>query len=44
MEKTELTDKQREVLKFIYEAIRFKNIAPTIREIGEHFGFSSTGT
>jgi len=44
MEKTELTEKQREVLKFIYEAIRFKNIAPTIREIGEHFGFSSTGT
>ncbi len=39
-----LTLKQKEVLKFIYEQIRFKHFAPTIREIGEHFGLSSTGT
>lgn len=39
-----LTPKQKEVLKYIYEQIRFKQLAPTIREIGEHFGFSSTGT
>lgn len=39
-----LTSKQKEVLKFIYEQIRFKQLAPTIREIGEHFHFSSTGT
>jgi repressor LexA len=39
-----LTDKQRDVLKFIYEEIRSHQLAPTIREIGEKFGFSSTGT
>ena len=39
-----LTSKQKEVLKFIYEQIRFKQLAPTIREIGERFHFSSTGT
>ncbi|MBF0569729.1 MAG: transcriptional repressor LexA [Candidatus Omnitrophica bacterium] len=39
-----LTDKQRDVLKFIYEQIRFQQLAPTIREIGDHFGFTSTGT
>jgi len=39
-----LTPKQKEVLKFIYEQIRFKQLAPTIREIGEKFHFSSTGT
>ncbi|MEI6437839.1 MAG: transcriptional repressor LexA [Candidatus Omnitrophota bacterium] len=39
-----LTAKQKEVLKFIYEQIRFKQLAPTIREIGERFNFSSTGT
>ncbi|NTV29402.1 MAG: transcriptional repressor LexA [Candidatus Omnitrophica bacterium] len=44
MSETRLTDKQKEVLRFIYERIRFKQHAPTIREIGEHFGFSSTGT
>ncbi|OGS34152.1 MAG: repressor LexA [Elusimicrobia bacterium RIFOXYB2_FULL_49_7] len=41
---TTLTLKQKEVLKFIYEQIRFKQLAPTIREIGSHFKFSSTGT
>ncbi|MBF0620232.1 MAG: repressor LexA, partial [Candidatus Omnitrophica bacterium] len=44
MTNTTLTSKQKEVLKFIYEQIRFKQLAPTIREIGEKFGFSSTGT
>ncbi len=44
MEQQTLTDKQRDVLKFIYEQIRMQQLAPTIREIGEHFGFSSTGT
>lgn len=44
MEQQTLTDKQRDVLKFIYEQIRGQQLAPTIREIGEHFGFSSTGT
>ena len=44
MEQQTLTDKQRDVLKFIYEQIRHEQLAPTIREIGEHFGFSSTGT
>lgn len=40
----DLTDKQRSVLKFIYGRIRHQNSAPTIREIAEEFGFSSTGT
>jgi len=44
MTNDKLTDKQREVLKFIYEQIRFKQLAPTIREIGDKFKFSSTGT
>jgi repressor LexA len=39
-----LTEKQKDVLKFIYTQVRNKNIAPTIREIASHFGFSSTGT
>ncbi len=39
-----LTDKQKNVLKFIYTEVRTKNMAPTIREIASHFGFSSTGT
>jgi repressor LexA len=39
-----LTQKQKDVLKFIYTQVRNKNIAPTIREIASHFGFSSTGT
>jgi repressor LexA len=44
MTNDKLTDKQRDVLKFIYEQIRFKQLAPTIREIGDKFKFSSTGT
>lgn len=39
-----LTDKQKDVLKFIYEAIKHDNLPPTIREIAKHFKFSSTGT
>jgi len=42
--KTKLTDKQKDVLKFIYDRIKQANLPPTIREIGEHFGFGSTGT
>ena len=45
MEKREkLTTKQKDVLKFIYHAIKDTNLPPTIREIAAHFGFSSTGT
>ncbi|OGX08830.1 MAG: repressor LexA [Omnitrophica WOR_2 bacterium GWA2_47_8] len=39
-----LTSRQKEVLKFIYKAIKNDNLPPTIREIAAHFGFSSTGT
>ena len=44
IEKQKLTAKQKLVLKFIYEKIRFENLPPTIREIASHFKFSSTGT
>ena len=45
MEKNQtLTQKQKQVLKFIYRKIKTTNLPPTIREIGSHFGFSSTGT
>lgn len=44
IEKQPLTDKQRDVLKFIFRQVREKNNAPTIREIASEFGFSSTGT
>jgi repressor LexA len=39
-----LTDRQKEVLQYIYESIKVKNLPPTIREIAHNFGFSSTGT
>jgi repressor LexA len=39
-----LTNKQKQVLKFIYKQIRETNLPPTIREIAGQFGFSSTGT
>ena len=42
--KQKLTEKQRDVLKFIYHSIRDSHLPPTIREIAQHFGFSSTGT
>ena len=44
MVKQDLTLKQKKVLKFICESIRFHNLPPTIREIAKKFGFSSTGT
>jgi repressor LexA len=43
-EKQRLTSKQRQVLKFIYDSIKINNLPPTVREIGNHFNFSSTGT
>lgn len=39
-----ITTKQKDVLRFIYESIRHKKLPPTIREIAANFGFSSTGT
>ncbi len=36
----ELSEKQKEVLKFIKGFIREKGYPPTIREIGSHFGFT----
>ena len=44
MEKKKLTVKQKEVLKFIYGSIKSNSLPPTVREIAEHFRFSSTGT
>ena len=41
--KLELTTKQKLVLEFIKEKVR-ESLPPTIREIGEHMGFKSTGT
>ena len=39
-----LTAKQKNVLRFIFNQIRNENIPPTIREIAQEFGFYSTGT
>ncbi|HLF17657.1 MAG TPA: transcriptional repressor LexA [Candidatus Omnitrophota bacterium] len=44
MKTKELTSKQKQVLKFIYESIKERQLPPTIREIARQFGFSSTGT
>ena len=44
MRTKELTTKQKQVLKFIYESIRFNQLPPTIREIARKFDFNSTGT
>ena len=44
MNKKDLTDKQKSVLRFIFNKIRQESMPPTIREIAEEFGFSSTGT
>jgi len=44
MENNKLTEKQRDVLKYIYRRVKEVNLPPTIREIAEEFGFSSTGT
>ncbi len=40
----DLTKKQQNVLGFIQNKIGREGVAPTIREIAKHFGFSSTGT
>ncbi len=39
-----LTARQKEILEFIHAFRREKGVAPTHREICEHFGFSSYGT
>lgn len=39
-----LTERQKAILEYIQEFRRTKGIAPTHREICEHFGFSSYGT
>lgn len=38
----ELTNKQRAILEFVSERISHDGAPPTIREIGEHFGITST--
>ncbi|MCF8083884.1 MAG: transcriptional repressor LexA [Deltaproteobacteria bacterium] len=38
----DLTPRQTEVLEFLHEFQRTEKIAPTYREIGDHFGFKST--
>lgn len=40
----QLTKRQREILDFITEFIEDKGYAPSIREIGEHFGLNSPAT
>jgi len=44
MIKKKLTLKQKKVLKYIYDSIKGNSLPPTVREIAEHFNFSSTGT
>lgn len=39
-----LTERQRDILTFIREYQKEKGVAPTHREICDHFGFSSYGT
>ena len=39
-----LTRQQYRVLKFIFQRVRREGRPPTVREICEHFGFSSTGS
>jgi repressor LexA len=39
-----LTERQRDILNFIREHQRDRGVAPTHREICDHFGFSSYGT
>ena len=40
----DLTSKQATILKFLQNKITQEGRPPTIREIGRHFGFKSTGT
>jgi repressor LexA len=37
----DLTQKQQEILTFIYNEIKHNQLPPSIREISKHFGFSS---
>ncbi|HEV7920817.1 MAG TPA: FaeA/PapI family transcriptional regulator, partial [Thermoanaerobaculia bacterium] len=39
-----LTERQRDILQFIRDYQRKEGVAPTHREICDHFGFSSYGT
>src|ERR1700748_1042967 len=39
-----LTERQRDILQFIREFQNARGVAPTHREICDHFGFSSYGT
>jgi len=39
-----LTERQRDILNFIREVQKERGVAPTQREICDHFGFSSYGT
>lgn len=39
-----LTKKQSAILEYVLEYVRQNDFAPTYREIGEHFGISSTAT
>ncbi len=42
MVKPSLTDKQRDILAFVETRMAERGSAPTLREIGAHFGISST--
>ena len=39
-----LTERQKQILTFIRDSLRQRGVAPTHREICEHFGYSSYGT
>src|SRR5438552_4797605 len=39
-----LTERQRDILQFIRDFQKQRGVAPTHREICDHFGFSSYGT
>jgi repressor LexA len=41
---TDLTPRQRQVLQFIDEEVRHRGYPPSVREIGEHVGLSSSST
>ena len=34
-----LTDKQKRILEFLTDYTKLRGYPPTVREIGEHFGF-----
>jgi len=40
----ELTERQKDILRYIEKTVREKGFPPTIREIGKRFSFSSTGS